>query len=707
MARLRQHAVALALVCLLCGAAILPVTAMAASADGRDHDPADRPLIAANQEDGQENNTSTQHENPSEAGEDGDLEGVNDWLTNRLADQLGESTIQLSQGEYDAARDVVGDDYSDRLGQLVDVEGETEERNDDDGDDDNDSAAFERAQENQQEFVSSVQEYRETRERYQEAKQNGNESGARRLARRLDSIAQSVNSSGSGLLTDYHLISNGTDRDLSEQSRTVANTTDNITGLQREIREAEFVETTITVEPREAEISFSDPLAVTGRLTTANRSALENESVELQLGEQRRRVTTNETGQFSVTLRPTVQPLDTQNATLRFVPSDASVYLGTEETVSVEIEQVSPAVLIDEAPSAVAFNESITVTGSVSFDDVPVVAVPVEIRIDGVRLGQVRTDEDGEFALTTRLPAAIRTGDQQINASLPFQGRALSSTGTEQAVVVRETNTSVTLSASQNGTERINATGRLTADDGTPIADQRVELRVNGSVVETVRTDENGRYEANLTVPSTVLGDDGSGRVRIAAVYSTDRTNLADARAMTVLTVTQPSEQSQLVSPDLRRYLPIAAVIAAAAIVGGLLWRRRRRRASSAAPVTDESETESEPAAATEEADSRSELSFDGARAALDAGRTDEAVELMYGDVRRRLAARFDVPAGRTHWEFYRECEGAVLDEDTIDVLERLTEAYEGAAYAPGDFSEPEVAALLDTVETTDIPRSR
>ncbi|WP_323191075.1 hypothetical protein [Halostella sp. PRR32] len=695
----RQCAVALAIGILLCGAAIVPSTATAAATDAVDPPPSDRDPRALSQADGQENNTSTPHENPSEAGEEGDVDDVSDWLTARLADQLGESTLRLSQEEYDAARAVVGDGYSDRLERLVDVEGET-------GSDGNDSSAFERAQENQQEFVSSAQAYRETRERYREAKRNGNESGARRLARTLDRIAGDVNNSGSGLRTDYRIVSNRTDRDLTAESREVANITENVTATQREIREVEFVETTLTVERRSRTVSFSDPLAVTGRVTTANASALDNETVVLQFGDRRRRATTNATGHFDLMLRPTVQPLDTRNATVRFVPSDASIYLGAAENVTVELSQETPTVTLDETPSDVAFDESAAVTGSVSVDGDPVGAVPVEIRVGGVPLGQTRTDDDGTFSLTTPLPATVPTGDRRINASLPFRERALSSTAAEAAVTVRKSDTSITLSASQSGAERINVTGRLTAVDGTAVADQRVELRVNGSVVDTVRTDDNGRYETAIAVPPSVL-DDGSGRVRLAAVYSVNRTNLADARASTNITVSGTAERTQLLPTEWRRFLQVALVIAMATVGSGLLWRRRRTTSDPSNPAESAASGENAVETPVRDPDPTDEPSLDGARAALESGRPDEAVELTYGDVRRRLSGAFDVPPVRTHWEFYRACEAAGIDGEAAGLLERLTEAYERAAYAPTGFSESEVDAIIDAVETTEISTAR
>jgi len=70
-------------------------------------------------------NGTVQHERPEAAGESGDLQALQRWLDGRLSGQLESSTVALSEGEYERARAMLGDDYDERLDQYVDVAGET------------------------------------------------------------------------------------------------------------------------------------------------------------------------------------------------------------------------------------------------------------------------------------------------------------------------------------------------------------------------------------------------------------------------------------------------------------------------------------------------------------------------------------------------------------------------------------------------------
>ncbi|WP_121820746.1 Ig-like domain-containing protein [Halostella salina] len=695
-----------AVVCglLVCGA-VVPLSGAAASVTPAEGDRAvpvggDTVVAVA-----QENNTTTQHENPASAGEDGDLENVNGWLVNRLSERLGDSTLQLSQGEYDAAREVVGDDYSDRLGQLVDVAGETSGGGGDGGDgggggDDNqnDSASFDRAQEEQAEYVSEVQEYRETRDRYEAAKERGNETEARRAARRLDRIAQNVTATGSELTDEYEAITNRTDADLTAEIRTVGNISANVSRTQSAIRTAEFIETRLTITARTSEITFLNPLEVTGRLTDANGSALANRTVAVRLGSRTQLTTTNATGYVTASFRPTVQPLGEGNATVRYVPEPDSIYLGDATSVPVEVDQVTPTVTLDETPSTTAYDEQITVSGSVAAESVPAAGVPVAIRLGDTRLGTVRTDGDGEFTFSARTPAAIPTGTAALNASIPVRNRALAATGTGTEVTVEETDASLTVAASQDGADAVRATGRLTAN-GTPVSNQRIELRVNGTVVETVQTDANGQYNASLAVPASIA--DTGGAVEVTAVYATERTNLDDASARTAIVLPTPAEvaDEQPLWQDWRVRGGIG-VVGLLVLSGAAYWWRRRRQESvpeedgssqsdSAPGDTDIPEDEGDEAFPTDVITSD----------VLENGQPDRAVELAYSDVRRRISDALDVPSVRTHWEFYQACRDAGLDTEGVKALERLTEAYEQAAYAPEELSIAEADEALEAVD--------
>jgi len=254
---------------------------------------------------------------------------------------------------------------------------------------------------------------------------------------------------------------------------------------------------------------------------------------------------------------------------------------------------------------------------------------------------------------------------------------------------VLETDTSLTLSTTAVDDERVRTTGTLTAD-GEAVAGQTVEIRINGSVVETARTNETGGYNVTAEVPAAARAD---GTIQIAAVYATDGTNLRDARTREIFVFDSAAGPE---SPIDRRIIVVAALALVVALAGGAsLWRRRRQ---SDAPTSDRS-------VATDENDERlepEELSLetvgplDAATTALEEGRPDRAVELAYGGVRQRLGDALDVHPVHTHWEFYRACQDAGLNGDAAETLERLTEAYERAAYAPDSLNQDEANAVID-----------
>jgi len=103
-----------------------------------------------------------------------------------LAAQLGDGAIQLSEGEYELASEYVGEEYRDRLGQYVDVAGQTEGRVT--------RSKFEEAGEQQARLSEAVAEYRETKDEYEAAREAGNEDRARELGRELETLADEIES---------------------------------------------------------------------------------------------------------------------------------------------------------------------------------------------------------------------------------------------------------------------------------------------------------------------------------------------------------------------------------------------------------------------------------------------------------------------------------------------------------------------------------
>jgi hypothetical protein len=186
------------------------------------------------------NDTTTQprHQDPSTSGENGDLSDVERYLAGRLGDILGEGTVRLSEGEYEAADRVVGDRYDDELGKYVEVTGRTENTSDDEKAD-----RFEDTSRNFDEFANATKEYQDALDRYREARQAGDEDEAREAAREIDRLVTRVNESGTRLEEDYERLSDESSVDLAEEAETVEEIRTEINRESREVLDAEFIET--------------------------------------------------------------------------------------------------------------------------------------------------------------------------------------------------------------------------------------------------------------------------------------------------------------------------------------------------------------------------------------------------------------------------------------------------------------------------------
>jgi len=233
----------------------------------------------------EDQNETTPHRNPDDYAEDGDLESVEGWLSDRLAAQLGDGAIQLSEGEYELASEYVGEEYRDRLGQYVDVAGQTEGESHEE--------QFEEAGEQQARLSEAVAEYRETKDEYEAAREAGNEDRARELGRELETLADEIESLGGSVRERYDEIEAGTGADLSEPDAAIENVTTEIRSEQAIVREQQFTETELSLTPDQETISFLEPLVATGELRTADGASIANEEVRLDVGNHTERVTTD------------------------------------------------------------------------------------------------------------------------------------------------------------------------------------------------------------------------------------------------------------------------------------------------------------------------------------------------------------------------------------------------------------------------------
>ena len=645
--------------------------------------------------------TPVPHRNPASIEDEGDAEALRNALASQLVTRLAGSAEALTENETRRARSLLGEEYNRTLEKYVDVAGG--------GGPDPQDRLFREAGRDQRAFVDSVATYRETYADYRAAKRAGEEERALRLARRLDEVAQNVTRRGDSLQASYRNVT-VREETVNRTIERIGNVQQNVTRQQQTVQSREFVDTSLAVSADRERVSFNDPLPISGRLTTANGTPVAGETVQLRIRDRTYRVETNEAGEFTVEYRPVTLPVDAREVTVSYVPNDSSPYLRTNATVDVAPTQVTPSVTVTDVSRNVRYGDRLNVSGRVAVGDMPVSGVPVTVRMAGVRIGTVRTNESGAFRLQRNV-SGVPAGEHQVVAAVGAPDRVLAPATDTASVRVAETETSLDLTATHRSAGTITVRGRLRTTDGRALADRRVAIHAGGTLVQTVRTDESGVYAANVTVPADVRPADG-GPVTVRASFDGSDTSLASARATQSVTFRpvadddpardgDPSALQRLIarllgagiaipwlSEDVNDVVLTGFATALGLLFSGLLYTGSFLRRSDDHSVGGDAPLEatgaSEPDSTAATAAALGAARREAMRERLAADDFDGAVVTAYAAVRESLEGRVEVPAGGTHWEFYQALDPAELAVDR-DAIRRLTQLYEFAAFAPDE----------------------
>ena len=657
------------------------------------------------------NNTSVQQEDPSAVSSEDDLSQLQSWLSGRLTQTAINCSQGVEVGNYNACNRSNGN-YPDWLSDYVNVTRESDSSN-------NTTKSFQRTAENQSEYASDVRRFRNTIDQYEEARNNSNTQRARRLARRAQQLASEVNETSGNLTRGYAAISNETSQNLSVANRATRNVSQNVTTTAEDLVSEQFVNTTISASAAGRQISFRNPLPIAGRVATENGTALANQTVRLRVdGRTQGRATTDERGIYSLQYRPTRAPLDTDRVTLQYLPESASVYNSSETSVSVDIRQVQPTLQANRTPGEVGFGDQVTVAGRLAVNDTGAGSMPIAISVDGTELRlsdgtRAGTASDGRFRQSSPLPKTVNTGQHTLRVSQPLENRSLGRVNTSLPITVRSTPTSLSINATQvsvNGSNVsgpvVGVSGRL-ATNGQPLRNESVALTVNGTDTETVTTNENGRYTANISVPeSTFAGSTGTVPMTFGARYAGVNTNLQASNARITLRIDVPTETTSLLErlqaflgtliEDLPWYVWPPAVLAV--LVVGYLAIRAWDRSDS-----DQENPADEPPSVETTTPVDDSVDWDELlQAAKDQFETDEragAVASAYAAARTKLRRDTGMSGAYTHWEFL-DASRSVVDERRRASLERLTELYERAVFSPYPLTEDMASTALADAET-------
>ncbi len=686
---------------LLVTVGLVPASAAVASADT-----ADQP----SQIDQPANNSSVAHEDPQSADDEGNVSALQGSLSDRLGETLVDCTEGIGVGNYNACNQ--SKDYPDWLGKYVNVTRSSDSET-------NKTDEFQEARENQTSYANDVQRFHRTVEQYRTARQNGQTERARRLARRAQRLSQQINETGTRLTEDYRTIDNGTTQNFSAAIETTNATTNNVSAVAETVSVEQFANTTITASTANPRASFDDPFVVSGRLTTPNGTPLPNRTIALEDNNRLQRATTDDSGRYTITFRPTLLPLDTQRLTVRYRPSTQSIYRSNQTSVPVSVQQTTPAIQARTAPQTVGFDDLLSITGRVAVNDSGVGSLPVAVSIDGQEFNlsdgsRVRTGENGRFRMTDRMPASVTPGRQNVRVSLPVENRSIASANTSVPVTVTQTPTALSINATQQsvngsaiGGPTVHVEGNLTAN-GTPVENRTVAVKLNNSTTP-VRTDENGSYAANITVPQNVFADQtGTTMTTIGATFDGANTNLESSRRRTTLQLMVPVQVTSVFEQFLSVFtaLPVTYQLllgfACIFVLGASVAVLRAWLGLGGTETTDSptSTIGSEATGSTDEQRDGLVALLTAARERLSAGDSEHAIEIAYTAVRRTLGRDPELGGARTHWEFLEACVDHGIDHHRLGALRRLTERYERATFSQRSLSTETASSALDDAQT-------
>ncbi|MFP8956800.1 hypothetical protein ACLI4Y_08730 [Natrialbaceae archaeon A-CW3] len=627
----------------------------------------DLPLFQEDDEDVE--NETVRHQNPDEYDGSSDPEGLRGWLGDILATRLQDSTVALSDGQAELAREHVDEEYREFASQYAEISSETGD--DDEGD------VFHEAGDDQEQLVETMAEYQEVREAYDDARQEGNDLEARQLARQLQELADELEESSERVDEHYDEIEESTGRDVSESQEQVRELNQSVQEDQEAITAQQFSETELTLSIEEQTISYLNPLNATGELRTADGRAVTNEEIRLDVGGYTEYTETDDSGSFELTHRPRDVPLDAENIPIEYVPDNQSAYLGSEATVNVSVEQVEPTITDVTVTEDGAYGDEITFQGNVAAMDEPVDGVPFTVTLAGQPLGTVEAS-NGSFDGTFELPLTVPAGEQELEVSLEFEDQALAQTTENTSLTVIETETEILVNSSESNDE-IRLAGQLVDEDGAGIENETLQIHLEETPLGSVTTGSEGEFNATVDTPAGAEGE-----TVLSVAYDNPETSLERSEAET--TIMLPEGGDSVGTPiGAPAWVWIGlGLLGATGLVVGSWWYRRAGSPPGTVPTNGPNNGQEVPStvAATEPTENATEY-LSQARKTLDGNDPDRAVQYGYAAVRQ--AFRSDVESDRlTHREFVermtrQRSNGLGEREETL--LRDVTTGYERAVF--------------------------
>lgn len=628
------------------------------------------------------------HKDPERIESRDTLDELSSVLGRSVLERYSKSLIDINASKYEQAEELLSGETRKRLDLYIDVSSEL--------DSEEQAETFNATQSSQKRYTDRVSSFDRTHQRYQQARDSGDDDRARRIARNLTTSYQKSLSSSSKLESDFQEIEQVSGYNTSQIRAIIEARETRLNKTYQQAVDNSFVRTNLAVNASAGTVSFTESLQLSGQVETLTGQPVQNQDIIIKVQGQQYPVTLDSQGEFERQIQPAgVWKNKSKGIHVQYVPQESAIYLGNQTVIPVNVTTTATDVSITSVRESISFDTPVVISGVVTTDDGrPVPDAPVAIRTAGVTIGTTRTAPDGKFDFRQPIPSTIPVGDVTLQTGVTASQLALQPSQSEAVTTVELTPSVIELDAklrtTDNSPPAIQVQGQLSSAGGRPVQTAPITIGINGETVGVVETATDGEFSSATTVPEDVTTEES---LTVQARYNTSNTNLESSSARTNISKEVLSaalqQASRATGPQILtqgRLIGLAFVGAVVALITAVWWIRREQ------PVSDEVSTEQSESTDASKASTRENKQqlIDIAQEKLHNGEHKPAATLAYAAARYQLEPEVANGDSMTHWEWYQACADAGIEQ--LSQIETLVQSFEYVQFAPDSERTPEAA---------------
>jgi len=471
------------------------------------------------------------HRDPATIESETDLEALAEQLQGSLDGRLAEASAYVDEGDYDQAREALGDEYDDELEQYLDVAQELDEQEQ--------AELFAAVQSDQSAYADAVEDYETAQQSYEEARAEGDIQQARVHARELREASERIDTAGRSTTEDYDELENTTGQDYSERTTSINERRTASSTTSENVSREEFTETTLSVSPNRTTVAFRDAITLSGEIE-AEEGSVDQHEAEIRFKEQSYPIEVDSNGQFEQVVQPTGIWDDTDEVTIEYQPESETAFLDDETTLPLSVTNTETEFLTTDLSTEASASSPLTVDGLLRTkdDQKGVPNTPIEIRVDGQLLATSNTSERGQTNTTTAIPASVSAGETTVEIQLASSTQALSGDTYTEEIEITPTEPDLTVNATaiedSQAETQLSVEGVFETPEGQPLADVELAVGTETEELGTVQTDENGAFVEQFEIPEDAASGD---QLSIITTFDGENSHLESTTQSTTLTL--------------------------------------------------------------------------------------------------------------------------------------------------------------------------